>query len=302
MYRRDPMASQVSKPVDRRFALGLLDGFRAPVMSNLTLAVWRSVFGILFVLALACHEAPPPAEKDCSSRAVRMGVASSLREIALSLREDLTERHHPIEIELIFGASSVLARQLALGAPMDLLVSADAEIVEALVRRNKIRSDSTVELARGRLVIAARKNWEMGGEVGRTFESSQLRRIAIPSAAVPLGRYARFWLEQQGHFEKLGGKIVTTEHARATLSSVEQGHVDLAIVYESDARLARHATTLATIDVSEYPPIRYVAGRSTSAPDCPSISGALDAWTSPATTRRFAQSGFLPTLATQDRS
>jgi molybdate transport system substrate-binding protein len=223
-----------------------------------------------------------------------MGVASSLREVASSLRQELLERDEPIDVEMIFGASSAHARQLVFGAPMDVLVSADAAIVDDLVQRGLLESGSVLEFARGRLVLAASANWHSLNRGIDALDSAELKRIAVPSAAVPLGRYVRHWLEKQSRLEGLEGKIVTTEHARATLSAVDAGHVDLAIVYESDARLAHRAVILARIEPSQYPPIRYVAARVAAAPACPAIDEALVAWAIPTTGERLVELGFLP--------
>lgn len=268
-----------------------------------TVTVYRSALVIVLVFGLACHDAPRGATGDCSERSIRMGVASSLREVALSLRQELLTRNEPIAVEMIFGASSALARQLVLGAPMDVLVSADAEIVDDLVRRGLLTADSTLEFARGRLSLVANAAWLSDNPGIDALDSADLKRIAIPSAAVPLGRYARFWLEKKGRLERLQGKIVTTEHARATLSAVDAGHVDVAIVYESDARLAHSAIVLAQIDPSEYPPILYVAARVAATTTCPSIDEVIDealaAWASAATSERLASIGFLPIDSTE---
>jgi molybdate transport system substrate-binding protein len=233
-----------------------------------------------------------------------MGVASSLREVASSLEQELLARDEPIDVDMIYGASSAHARQLMHGAPMDVLVSADAAIVEDLVRRGLIVSGSVFEFARGRLVLIASENWNSPGpgvskqnipKLGiDALDAPELKRIAVPSAAVPLGRYVRHWLESGGRLDELEGKIVTTEHARATLSAVDAGHVDLAIVYESDARLADRAVVLARIEPSEYPAIRYVAARVAAAPACPAIGEALAAWAIPTTSARLVELGFLP--------
>lgn len=254
----------------------------------------RLAMALILAFGLACHDAPVDTADDCLERSVRMGVASSLREVALSLRQTLLERDDPVDVEMIFGASSTHARQIALGAPMDLLVSADAAIVDDLVQRGLLTPDSILEFARGRLVLAASANWQSPIPGIGALDSRELNRIAVPSAAVPLGRYVRHWLEKQGRLEQLEGKIVTTEHARATLSAVDAGHVDLAIVYESDARLAHRAVLLAIIEPSDYPPIRYVAARVAAAPACPSIDEALVAWANPTTSERLAELGFLP--------
>jgi molybdate transport system substrate-binding protein len=264
-----------------------------------TMTPFRSALAIVVFCALGCLDSSGGAGIDCKQRPVRMTVASSLREIALSLRQELLAHDQPIDVELIFGASSLLARQLALGAPMDVLVSADAKIVDDLVRRHLLTADSVVEFARGRLVLAASGEWPLRDAGLDALDSSELRRIAIPAASVPLGRYARDWLERSGRLDQLDGKVVTTEHARATLTAVDAGHADLAIVYESDARLARHAVVLARIEPSEHAPIRYVAARVTAAPPCDSIDAAIAAWADPTVTERLTRAGFLPAHSSQ---
>ena len=120
------MASRACGPVEKRFALGSENGFLTPVLSIVTAV--HSVLAIVSIFGLACHDAPGGEPVDCSGRSVRMGVASSLREVARPLREELLARDEPIDVEMIFGASSTHARQLALGAPMraeDILVSLD---------------------------------------------------------------------------------------------------------------------------------------------------------------------------------
>jgi molybdate transport system substrate-binding protein len=226
-----------------------------------------------------------------------MAVATSLREIALELRDDLAARANPIEIEMTFGASSALARQLALGAPIDVLVSADAEILDALAERDLVDAESEIEVARGRLALVARagSRFEREGlSAGlQALSDPSLERIAIPARSVPLGRYAWAWLQSQGLADGLEGKIVSTEHARATLAAVDHGHCDLALVYESDARLGRHIFVLTHIDPSTYPAIRYVAARTTEARACRGVEQALLAWKNAGTQTRLAAAGFL---------
>jgi molybdate transport system substrate-binding protein len=60
---------------------------------------------------------------------------------------------------------------------------------------------------------------------------------------------------------RLEPRIVRTEHARATLAAVDLGHADAAIVYATDARLARSARVAFEIPEAEQPRIVYVAAR-----------------------------------------
>jgi len=228
----------------------------------------------------------------CRERPVRMGVASSLREVAEGLALGLESLERPVRVETTFGASSALARQLRMGAPIDLLVSADEELVEWLADRQLVVRDSLREIARGRLVLVTRTGSPFETLGVAALRSPGLRRLGLPAAAVPLGRYGRAWLERSQTLEALEGKIVSTENARANLAAIDQGHVDLAILYESDLRLGRAIHPIHRPEISEYPPIRYVAVRATRAPDCPEIDRVLEFWQSASTRSQLAAAGF----------
>ena len=252
------------------------------------------------LIGLACRDgrndkasAASETSLDCVARPVRMAVASSLRELSLSLQRHLKSKDPSVEVELILGASSVHARQLSQGAPIDIFVSADAEIIDDLVRREFLVDGSQLEFAHGQLSLVAHPDWSGRLSAIPALESAALQRLAVPSAAVPLGRYARAWLASRDLLEPLKGKIVVTEHARATLAAVDAGLVDLAIVYRSELRLAKRASELTAIDPSEHPPIRYVAARTISAPDCSGINDAIAVWGQPFLQGELASAGFL---------
>jgi molybdate transport system substrate-binding protein len=293
-----------------------------------------AIFCTLGLLCLACQDRQDDptlqASGECLDRPVRMAIASSLRELSGFLIRPLAEQDPRILLEPIFGASSAHARQLSLGAPIDVFVSADASIVDELIVQGLVVPGSSLEFATGRLSLVARASWpharietsrkhhtlgsasvtdavassttdknaeriDRAGFAG--LDADDIVRMAVPSRAVPLGRYARAWLTSQGLLERLNGKIVETENARATLAAVDAGLVDLAVVYRSDLRLAKTAITIGHIDPSEYPSIRYVAARTQRAPDCESIDRALAAWASPLLQDELARAGFIPAFA-----
>lgn len=269
-----------------------------------------AIFCTLGLLCLACQDdGTPQTSNGCLDRPVRMAVASSLRELSVVLIQSLLDHNPHVLVEPIFGASSAHARQLTLGAPIDVFVSADANIVDDLITRELLVPGSAFEFATGRLSLVARESRmhtppnaaddaQSVDRVGLAgFDANDIARIAIPSRAVPLGRYARAWLTSQGQLKYLSGKIVETENARATLAAVDAGLVDLAIIYRSDLRLAKTATVLGHIDPSEYPRIRYVAARTQRAPNCESIDRALAAWGSPLLHSELARAGFFPSFA-----
>ena len=114
-------------------------------------------------------------------------------------------------------------------------------------------------IARNRLVVVVAGDSGVRIEGAADLTQPALRRIAIPEHAVPVGRYAREWLDGHGVLDALVPRIVRTEHARATLAAVDQGLADAAIVYATDARLARSARVAYVIPDADQPRIEYAA-------------------------------------------
>jgi molybdate transport system substrate-binding protein len=186
---------------------------------------------------------------------VLAAAAVSLRKPLAGIATSFETKHPSTRVLLSFGASSILAAQARAGAPIDVFVSADPRLVDGLERLRWVAARS--DLARNALVVVAAS----GVPLARAEDllAPRIARIAVPSAAVPLGGYARSWLSRRGLLERLAGRIVQTEHARATLAAVDAGHADAAIVYVTDAAATRAARTRLEIAPAEQPAIFYTA-------------------------------------------
>jgi len=131
-------------------------------------------------------------------------------------------------LQFTFGATGMLARQVASGAPYDVFLSADEVRVKDLVASGDLLRDSVVEYARGRLGL-----WSRGGRFGSLGEliAPAVRHIAIANPThAPYGVAARYALEKSGLWPKLGGKIVYGETVRQALQYAESGNAEAAIV------------------------------------------------------------------------
>ncbi len=188
-----------------------------------------------------------------------VGAAVSLREPLLSVAEHFEAAHPDAVLTLSFGASSVLAHQIRAGAPIDVFVSADARLVAPLVTAGLVAPGDPRPIARNRLVVIASAQTGHAIANAADLAGPAVRRIAIPEHAVPVGRYAREWLGTHQLLERLAPRMLQTEHARATLSAVDLGHADVAIVYATDAALARSARVAFEVPLREQPHILYVA-------------------------------------------
>lgn len=195
---------------------------------------------------------------------LRVGAAVSLREplgrIAAAFGADPAGG----PVSLAFGATNVLAAQVRAGAPLDLLLCADERIARALADDGIARAP--VPFAGNRIAVVGSRELAAPIRAAGDLARPEIRRIAVPEHAVPVGRYARAWLRARGLESLLAGRLVRTEHARATLAVVDQGLADLAIVYASDARLARSARVVLEIPDAQQPRIAYAAAVVVGAP------------------------------------
>ena len=226
-----------------------------------------------------------------SAETIRVGVAASLRDAVSEIARDFEAQHPEHQVQLAFGASNTLAAQVVAGAPLDVLLLAHPDL-EARIRR-ALGVQASRTFASNRLVVVTRSA-EISIETPEQLLDPAIRRIAIPETAVPVGRYAREWLDTRGIAQQVAERAVRTEHARATLVAVEHGHVDAAIVYASDARLARKAHLAYRIPAAEQPPILYRAVVPGRTPPAAAVRQWLDALLGAQSQRRLEAAGFSP--------
>ncbi|TFG92572.1 MAG: molybdate ABC transporter substrate-binding protein, partial [Myxococcales bacterium] len=220
----------------------------------------RDLVRILWLLAspfVACAE----------PREVLVGAAASLAEPMAVVVAAYGADRPELRMRLVVGASNVLAEQMRAGAPIDLLVSADPRVVDRLAADAIVDPARRVRLAGNRLVVLVRPGLRIPVASAEQLVSAEIRRVALPDTAVPVGRYARDWLSARGLLAPLEPRLVATADARATLVAVDAGDVDAAIVYATDARLASSALVAFEIAADEQPEIVYEAALGSRAGD-----------------------------------
>src|SRR5215203_3099888 len=135
---------------------------------------------LTITLLLIAHTAASAAE-------VRVFAAVSLTEAL----EEIAAGYTRDDIVFHFGASSLLARQIELGAPADLFLSADEARMNALAAKRLIVPSTRISVLSNTLVV-----------VGVPLARAKLIALAEPSS-VPAGVYARTWLQTIGMWERL---------------------------------------------------------------------------------------------------
>jgi molybdate transport system substrate-binding protein len=155
------------------------------------------------------------------------------------------ERTSGDRIVFNFGASSMLARQIELGAPADLFASADEAKMDALQRRHLIDPKTRVSLLSNTLVIVS--NVRLSDP--RQLVNVKSIALAEPSS-VPAGVYAKWYLTKIGIWSRVERKVIPTDNVRSAVAAVKSGNVDAAIVYKTDVKEFM-------LEIEDGPPISY---------------------------------------------
>ncbi len=186
---------------------------------------------------------------------------------AASLKPALDEIARGWDVALSYGASGTLARQVAAGAPADVIVLAASDWMAWLVAQGGVVGRPRA-VARNRLVLAGAA--EVGDvaltPAGLTRALGSGRLAMGDPASVPAGRYARQAFETLGLWATVSDRLIPTQDVRAALAYVLRGDVPLAAVYGSDA-FGTGAGIAARIPATAHDPIVYPAAVTSDRPE-----------------------------------
>ena len=217
-------------------------------------------------------------------------AATSLTDAMREIEEEF-ESDGRADVLVSFGGSQALARQISSGAPADLYISAGTGPVEFL-RADGVSLSDAVDLLTNRLVVVSRKG-AARPELLADLAGNGFGRVALadPNLA-PAGMYAREALVGLGLWDAVEPKLIFGSDVRVTLTYVETGNADAALVYATDAR----STDLAIIEVvpaGAYPRIVYPAVIVDESPNKPLARRFLDFLQSERAGEIFDKYGFV---------
>lgn len=221
---------------------------------------------------------------------VRVFAAASLTD-ALQELASFYERRTGHTIVFHFAASSLLARQIELGAPADLFLSADERTMDALARNGLVRSTTRVSALSNRLVVVVPQN---GGKRIRSAHDLERVRLALGNpATVPAGIYAKMYLEKAGVWDRVAPQVYPTVDVRAALTAVVAEHADAAIVYRTDATISKRVRIAYEVPRRHGPAISYAFAVLRDAEQPRAAAHFLGFLRSPYARRVFERHGFI---------
>ena len=160
-------------------------------------------------------------------------------------------------IEVSFGPTSVVARQLEEGAPADLVLLASAAWADYL--QDRVALAARDALVGNELAVVASANLEpsaMSWDAALTEPRHTRIAIADP-ASVPAGIYATEALHRAALWDAVQPRLIPTIDVRAALRLVADGEADIGIVYATDAAATPRVRIIARIDPRLHQRIEY---------------------------------------------
>ena len=172
-----------------------------------------------------------------SAAELTVSAASSLTESFREISAAYEKANPGTKVDLNFAASGTLLQQIARGAPVDVLASADQATMTQAQTEGLIDPSTQHVFAQNSLWVvvppqAARKPANLAA-----LAAADVKRVAIGNPdSVPVGRYARGALQQAGLWPALQAKLISTQNVRQSLDYVARGEVDAGFVYATDAQ------------------------------------------------------------------
>lgn len=205
------------------------------------------------LVAGACHRAPgPPAVAAASD------LNFALDEVAARFAAD-----HEARVDVVYGSSGNLARQIREGAPFDLFLSADEVFVDDLADAG-LTQDRGVLYAVGRIVLFAPAGSPLRVDdglegLGRLLDEGGVNRFAIANPEhAPYGRAAEAALRAQGLWDRLQPHLVLGDNVSQAAQFATTGNATGGIIAYSLALApaVQALGTFALVPEEDHPPLR----------------------------------------------
>jgi molybdate transport system substrate-binding protein len=197
------------------------------------------------------------ASASAKSDEVLVSAAASLRDVLKEIGGGYQSKSKH-KVNFSFGPSSILARQIDEGAPVDMFFSADLAQMDSLDKNGRLEPGARQNLLSNQLVIIVPADSRLMIAAVQDLLKSQVKRIALAGpAAVPIGVYTSQYLQAEGLWDKVKSKVVPVLDVRATLASVESGNVEAGFVYKTDAAISKKVRVVYEVPIDKGPKITY---------------------------------------------
>ncbi len=242
--------------------------------------------GLIMALVLGSAACTGENRQPEMSGTLTIFASTSLTEVVTSMASGFSTAYPAVRVDLTFGPDSDLARRAAAGPVPDLIaLEGQASMAAAGPTGTPVR------FARDQLVMAIPAENPKGLSGLADLNRADVR-LALCAESEPCGTVAAAALAEAQ--VPVPATAVRATDVRAAMTQMRDGHVDVALVYRSDARLA--GDTVATLEFaqSQAAQVELLAAIPAGAQN-PAAANAFMAYlTSPSTLEGLTRAGFRP--------
>jgi molybdate transport system substrate-binding protein len=220
------------------------------------LAKARSLVVVLpiFVAAVAT---PVHAERvEVKKITITVSAAASLSKVYTELGKQFEKANPSIKVRFNFASSSSLVSQIQSGAPSDVFAAADVTSFDKLLATGNVTKQPKV-FARNSMQLVVKPGNPL--RISSVADLPKASVISLCAKTAPCGMYAATVLSRFGVVIP-ESKITRGIDAAATLNAVSTGDADAAIVYATDALMAKKQVTVVPVPVGKNVKAMYGIG------------------------------------------
>jgi molybdate transport system substrate-binding protein len=186
-------------------------------------------------------------------------AAASLKN-AIDEIAQLYEAESSDTVVVSYAGSATLARQIEMGAPADVFISANTAWMDYLSDQDLVDEASRFNLASNQLVlISSTQNVKLSlDDPQELIDLLQNEYLAMGMVeSVPAGIYGKQALTYYHLWDSLNRQVAQADNVRSALALVASGEAPLGIVYQSDAVVGTNVSIAARFPESSHDPIVY---------------------------------------------
>jgi molybdate transport system substrate-binding protein len=225
--------------------------------------------GVGLGIALVVAVAAPRATSAAPTRELLVFEAASLKDVFARLARRFEGENPGVSVVTNAAGSQELRAQIEHGAAADVFASADHKHMDALAAHGLATAPAVFACNEPVVIVRA----GLVPPLARFADLPRAERIVVGAPEVPIGAYTRLVLDRAAarlgaDFRKrVEGRIVSREpNVRQVLAKVVLGEADAAIVYRSDAIVAKDKVGVveipADLNVTAEYPIAVLKGGS----------------------------------------
>ncbi|MBY0239302.1 MAG: molybdate ABC transporter substrate-binding protein [Burkholderiaceae bacterium] len=212
--------------------------------------------------ALAWSAAVPAMAAD-----ITVSAAASLTNAFKALAQSFEAANPGDKVLLNFAASDALVQQIAKGAPVDVLASADQDAMDKAEAQQLLAQGSRRNFVSNSLVLIVPVNSSLPIKTLADLTLPAMAKITMGNpAGVPIGRYAKEALEKAGVWAAVQPKLIYGASVRQSLDYVARGEVDAGFVYVTDVGAQKDKVKVA-LPVPTATPVTYPIAAVRTAPN-----------------------------------